>query len=164
MSGVFGAKSCLADERQWLMCKNCSFSPRQVIFFYLSLTAVSFLFAGIFAMQGLWLVLPFAVVENLVLAAALLYYARHALDREYVALRGDALHVCVVDGNRITHYCFNAHWVRLEWRGRRGDALWLCQSDKEIPLGIYLTPERRQAFAHELRAALRAQPLAANAA
>ena len=89
MPGVFGARSCPAHERQWLMCKNCSFSPRQVLLFYLSLTAVSFFFAGIFAVQGLWLVLPFAVVENLVLAAALLYYARHALDREYVALAGD---------------------------------------------------------------------------
>lgn len=156
---VSGDGSCAGHERHWLMRKNCSFSPRQVILFYLSLTSVSFLFAVIFALQGLWVILPFAAVENLVLAGALLYYARHALDREYVALDGDELHVYVVDGSRVTHHCFNARWVRLEWRGRLGDALWLCQGDREIPLGGYLVPESRRVFARELRRALSAQPL-----
>jgi uncharacterized membrane protein len=151
---VFGAGSCPGQEYQWLMRKNCSFSPRQVMLFYLSLTSVSFLFALIFALQGLWVILPFAIVENLMLAGALLYYARHALDRECVALARDELHVYVVDGSRVIHHCFNARWVRLEWRGRLGDALWLCQGDREIPLGRYLIPERRRAFARELRLAL----------
>jgi len=142
----------------WLMRKNCSLSPRQVLIFYLSLTTVSFLFAGIFAVQGLWLILPFTAVENLVLAAALLYYARHALDREEVVLDGDELHVYITDGSSVTHHRFNAHWVRLEWRGRRSDTLWLCQGDHSIPLGAYLVPDKRRLFARDLRVALRARP------
>src|SRR5690606_33494030 len=134
---VFGAGPCPGHEHHWLMRKNCSLSPRQLLFFYLSLTSVSFLFAIIFALQGLWVILPFAAAENLVLAGALLYYARHALDRECVVLIEDELHVYVVDGSRVVHHCFNARWVRLEWRGRRGDVLWLCQGDREIPLGGY---------------------------
>ena len=52
----------------WVLRKNCSFTPRQVLYFYLSLTAVSISIALWFTWRGLWLVLPYAVVENLVLA------------------------------------------------------------------------------------------------
>lgn len=154
MQWMFGAGPCPDPEHRWLMRKNCSFSPRQVMLFYLSLTSVSFLFALIFTLQGLWVILPFAIVENLVLAGALLYYARHALDRECVALVRDELHVYLVDGSRVVHHCFNPRWVRLEWRGRLGDALWLCQGDREIPLGRYLILDDRRAFARELRHAM----------
>ncbi len=140
----------------WLLRKNCSFSPRQVLAFYLSLTLVSFAIAGFFALKGLWMVLPFAVLDNLVLAAALLYYARHALDRECISLQGDELCVEHVNGAQVIRHCFNARWVRLEWRGRGDDKLWLCHASQSLPVGIYLTPARRRRFAHELRKAIRA--------
>lgn len=140
--------------RRWLLRKNCSLSPRQVLVFYLSLTAVSFGFAAYFAARGLWLVWPFTLAENLLLGGALLYYARHALDRECVELAGDTLSVAVCNGATVSRHAFDAAWVRLEWRGRRGDTLWLCQGQRAMPVGIWVPPPVRRAFARELRHAL----------
>ncbi|GAA5234849.1 hypothetical protein GCM10025795_31140 [Verticiella sediminum] len=152
------ARSSGADAvapHRWLLRKNCSLSPRQVALFYLSLTLLSFAFAAYFSWRGLWLVWPFALAENLLLACALLYYARHALDRECVCLDGDALTVDVVRGAVVTRHAFNAAWARLEWRGRRGDVLWLCEGRRAMPLGLWVAPPARRAFARELRQALR---------
>jgi len=145
------------DGQRWLLRKNCSFTPRQVLIFYGSLTALSFAFASVFAWRGAWMVWPFALVENAALAVALLFYGRHALDRECVFLEGDTVHVAVVRGHRTTHHRFNADWVRLDWRGRRADVLWLCEGRREVVVGTFLTPGRRRRFAQELRSALRAR-------
>lgn len=139
----------------WQLRKNCSFTPRQVMLFYGSLTVVSFAIALFFALRGLWLVLPFTVLDNVVLAIALLYYARHALDRECVSLQGDRLRVDVCRAQRVTSYCFNADWARLEWSGRRNEVLWLCHGDQRVRVGTFLAPPRRRRFARELRHALR---------
>lgn len=140
--------------QQWTLSKNCSFTPRQMMLFYASLTVLSFAIAVFFALRGLWLVLPFTVLDNLVLATALLYYSRHALDRECVILQGDRLHVDVCRGQARTRYSFNAHWTRLEWSGRRSDTLWLCHGTQRVRVGTFIPPVRRRRFARELRSAL----------
>lgn len=142
----------------WQLRKNCSFTPRQVMLFYGSLTLASFAIAVFFALRGLWLVLPFTLLDNLALAIALLYYARHALDRECVSLQGDRLQVEVCRAQRVTTYCFNADWARLEWSGRRNDVLWLSYGDQRVRVGTFLTPARRRLFARELLHALRTRP------
>ncbi len=142
------------DGQRWLLRKNCSVSPRQVLVLYVSLTLLSFGFAAFFAWRGAWMIWPFALVENAALAAALLFYGRHALDRECVTLEGDVVHVCVMRAQRTTHHRFNANWVRLDWRG---DVLWLCQGHEGVPVGTFLTPGRRRRLAAELRRALRSR-------
>ncbi len=141
----------------WVLRKNCSFTPRQVLYFYLSLTAVSISIALWFTWRGLWLVLPYAVVENLVLAIALIVYARHALDRECVWLHDGHIRVDVIRGDRITQYRFPANFTHLEWRGKRGDILWLRHGHQEVRVGSFLTPRGRRRFAFELQRALRLQ-------
>lgn len=146
--------------RRWVLRKNCSFTPRQVLLFYLSLTVVGLGIAGYFTWRGLWMVLPFAVLENLALAAALLYYARHALDRECVWLHDGLLRVDVIRANQVTQYRFPACWARLEWRGRRDETLWLCHGRQAVRVGSYITPRHRRRFAAELGTALRNQGVA----
>ena len=79
----FGAARSAADGSvQWLLRRNCSMTPGQLVAFYLSLCAWSFAIAGAFWLRGATLVLPFAGLELLGVGAALLIYARHATDRE----------------------------------------------------------------------------------
>ena len=139
----------------WMMRKNCSATPRQVLGFYASVSSLSLAFAVVFAVRGLWVVLPFSVLESLVLGAALLYYARHAMDRECVRLHRGRLLVEVVASDRVTQHRFEAACTHLEWDER--DALWLCAPGRRLRIGGYLTVTRRRAFARELAARLGAQ-------
>lgn len=158
---LFRIRVKLEDEhpapvvRHWVLRKNCSFTPRQVLWFYLSLTSVALGIAGYFAWRGLWLVLPFALLENLGLALALLYYARHALDRDCIWLHDGKLRIDLVRARGVTQYRFPATWTRLEWRGRRNDILCLCHGSEAVRVGSYVTPRQRRRFAAELRTALK---------
>ncbi len=145
--------------KHWVLKKNCSFTPRQVMLFFVSLTTASLLIAFYFVWRGLWMVLPFAVIYDIALAVALLAYARHALDRECVSLVGDILRVDVVRGPRVTRYEFNAQWARFKWDGRRNESLWLGHGDRYVRVGTFLTPQRRRRFARELQAAVQRRRL-----
>lgn len=154
LTALPAAGSASSSVNHWVLKKNCSFTPRQVVLFFLSLTAASLVIAGYFVMRGLWLVLPFAILYDATLAMALIAYARHALDRECVSLVGDTLRVDVIRGSSVTRYEFNAHWVRCKWGGRRNEFLWLGHGSKYVPVGTYLTPQRRRRFAREFQAAV----------
>lgn len=135
----------------WMMRKNCSASPSQVLAFYGSVSALSLAFAVVFAMRGLWMVLPFSLIESLVLGVALLYYAKHALDRECVRLQPGRLSVEVVIADKVMRYEFDAAHARLEW-DREHDLVWLCSPNQRLRLGKHLTAGLRRRFAQELGA------------
>ncbi|NCY00950.1 MAG: DUF2244 domain-containing protein [Burkholderiaceae bacterium] len=63
--------------RTWHMKRNCSFTPKQVGYFYLSMLMFSSLIATYFLVQGIWMILPFTIIELTALGIALLIYARH---------------------------------------------------------------------------------------
>ncbi|KWR90060.1 DUF2244 domain-containing protein [Cupriavidus sp. IDO] len=139
----------------WLMKRNCSLSPRQVGWFYLSIFTVSLVIALFFAWQGSWLVLPFAGLDLLGLGIALLVYARHATDYERVSITDGMLVVETASGTRVTRQEFNPHWVRVEL-GESVRALVTLRSGKRaVQVGCYVDPYRRRKFAQELAAVLR---------
>ncbi|GAA4337901.1 hypothetical protein GCM10023144_34260 [Pigmentiphaga soli] len=150
-SGDAGAPAA----RQWTLKRNCSLSPRQVLAIYGSLTTLSLTFATLFAWKGLWMVLPFSVLENGLLGAALLYYARHALDRETVRIEGDRVVVEVLRSEGTTRHDFNLGWVHGHWGGRRGDTFWLQQGADKVAVGTQVGVAQRRAFAAEFQRALR---------
>ena len=55
---------------QWLLRRNCSMTPAQLVAFYLSLCAWSLAIAGAFWWRGATLVMPFAGIELLAVGAA----------------------------------------------------------------------------------------------
>ena len=85
-NSVFRFATVSGQSIHWLLKRNCSITPRQLLWFYLSLCVVSFGIAAMFWVQGVRLVMPFAWLELLALGAALLLYARHATDSETIAL------------------------------------------------------------------------------
>lgn len=141
---------------QWTLRRNCSLTPAQLGGFYLSMCAVSLVIAMGFAWHGAAVVLWFAGVELLVLAVALLAYARHASDADTVTLAGQELTVDQTCGSAHTCARFRTPWVSVEPVHGDGSLIELAGQGQSVLVGRFLRPEARTDFARELRAALRA--------
>jgi len=128
------------------------------------LTAAIATVAVFFALQGAWLVLPFAGLEVLVVCAAIYLNARRAVTREVVTISGAELVVrrgrrCLVEVGR-----FPRHWTRLAlvedprgWYPRR---LLLSCHGRRLEIGAVLTDAERQRLAATLQSHLGPWPAA----
>ena len=140
---------------QWVLQRNCSIAPRQLLAVYLSLCAVALLISVGFWWQGAPVVTAFASVELLLVGVALLAYARHAGDREVLTLAGRSLAVEQNHGNRVARADFQAEWLKVEPVAGQGSLVELSAHGQSIRVGRLLRPEARNAFAQELRRAVR---------
>lgn len=151
-----------AGERavQWLLKRNCSASPRQVLTLFASLCVVSLLIASVFWIQGAKLVMPFAWAELAGLGTALLLYARHATDSESIRLQPGRLTVELAFGRRVERVEFAPAWVRVEPEHGDRSLIELSGQGRQISIGRFVRPELRRQLADELRWALRRWQLA----
>lgn len=149
---------------QWLMKRNCSIAPRQLLMVFVSLFAVSSLIAAFFYWQGAPYVAAFAGVELLAVGVALLLFARHAADREQLTLVGRSLLVEQTLAGRTQRAGWQADWLRVEPQAGQGSLVQLSGGGRTLHVGRFLRPELRSAFAQELRLALRQARLADSAA
>ncbi len=140
--GAPGAPSAL----QWRLKRNCSITPRQLGLVYLSLCAVSLGIGAVFLATG---------VELLAVGLAMLFFARHAGDRETLTLVGQRLEVECCIGSRVERTDFAAEWLRVEPAAGQGSLVELSGQGQRLRVGRFLRPELRGAFARELRLALR---------
>jgi len=76
-------------ERCLVIQPNASLTPRQGRLFFVSMCAVSFGIAMLFALQGFWVVLPFAGLEMAALGAGLYWSMRGNTYREVIRVEGD---------------------------------------------------------------------------
>ncbi|MES3014272.1 MAG: DUF2244 domain-containing protein [Pseudomonadota bacterium] len=140
---------------QWLLKRNCSTTPRQMMGFYASLSGISLLIGGFFWMQGATLVMPFAWLEIVSIGAALLVYSRHATDSERIRLQPGRLTVEHVSGRRVERAEFSPAWVRIEPQHGDRSLIELSGQGQQITVGRFVRPELRRQLAEELRWALR---------
>lgn len=140
---------------QWVMKRNCSITPRQLITVYLSLCVLSMAISIPFFVNGAPLVLAFAGLELIILGLALLIYARHAGDRETITLAGHRLEVVQLNGRDIARAEFQAEWLAVEPVAGQGSLIELTGQGQVARVGRFLHPELRAAFAQEVRRALR---------
>jgi len=140
---------------QWLLRRNCSLAPAQLLAFYASLCVVSLAIAVICWRQGATLVMPFAGAELLAVGSALLAYARHAADRETIHLQDAALTVERISGSRTERVVFAPEWVRVEPKSSDRSLIELSGQGRRVSIGRYVRPELRRLLADELRWALR---------
>lgn len=153
-----GHRDNAAVSVEWVLKRNCSMSPSQLLAVYASLCVISLGIATYFWVKGATLVMPFAWAEVLVLGAALLFYARHAADRERIALQSGRLTVEYQNGGRIERAEFVSDWVRVEPQGDDRSLIELSGQGRAIAVGRYVRPELRRALAEEFRTALRQRP------
>jgi uncharacterized membrane protein len=140
---------------RWVLSRNRSLSPAQLLRFYLSICGVSLAIAAAFAWHGATVVLAFAGLEMVALGAGFLVYARHATDTDTVTLAGQTLAVEQIDGGKSHCESFRAEWVSVEPAHGDGSLIEISGQGRRMRVGRFLRPEHRTAFARELRTALR---------
>lgn len=140
---------------QWLLKRNCSVTPAQLLGLYVSLCVVSLGIAGFFWSQGATMVMPFAWLELVVVGAAFRVYARHATDGERIVLQGGQLVVELENAGRLERAEFNREWVRVEPKNGDGSLIEVSGQGRSVRVGRHVRPELRPALAREIRHALR---------
>ena len=139
----------------WFLGRNCSVTPAQLGWLYLSLCLVSLGVAAFCWIQGAVLVLPFTWVELAAVGVAFLAYARHAADREHILLQGRRLVVELESAGRLERAEFNRDWVRVEPAADERSLIEVSGQGRTVNVGRFVRPELRTALAREIRQALR---------
>jgi uncharacterized membrane protein len=141
--------------------RNCSMTPRQVARAYGVLCTLSLAVALAFFLHGVWIVLAFSLLELGCVGLALLLYARHALDRERIALSSDCLLVECVQAEVHSQALLDPLWTRVlsatdATPGRpRRHLITLESRGVRVEVGRFVNEAQRRQVARELRLALR---------
>jgi uncharacterized membrane protein len=142
-------------RREWVLKRNCSISPRQLATVYAALCSVSLGIATFFTVRGAWYVLGFAILEMSALGLAFLHYARHATDREHIALIDDCLLVELIQAEHARQFWLDPRRARVEPPGAQHELIGLEANGLRVEVGRFLTEWKRREFAQELRQELR---------
>jgi uncharacterized membrane protein len=152
---VFRFATVQGQAIHWFLRRNCSFTPAQLGWLYLSLCVVSLGIGTFFWFQGALLILPFAGLELALVGMAFLAYARHAADGEHILLQGRRLVVELENAGRLERAEFNRDWVRVEPEADDRSLIEVSGQGRRVIVGRYLRPELRPMLAQEIRRALR---------
>lgn len=142
-------------KRDWVFKRNCSLTPRQLAKAYAALSLGSLSVATYFTIQGAWYIFGFSILELLAVGLAFLHYARHATDREHIALTDDCLLVELVQAERAQQYKLNVRCARIALPASHRDLIGLEARGVKVEVGRFLTERRRREFAQELKNELR---------
>jgi uncharacterized membrane protein len=140
--------------------RNCSMTPRQAARAYAVLCALSLTIALAFFLHGIWIVLAFSLLELACVGLALLLYARHALDRERIALSSECLLVECVQAEVRSQARLDPLWTRVLGAdaapgGSRRTLITLESRGVRVEVGRFVCEAQRRQVARELRQALR---------
>ena len=142
----------------FVVMPNCSMSWQENKVFVASLAFISFSIAGFFALQGYWVILPFAGLEILMLTGILYWTGIQATHREVISIRDDIIHIEVGRKKSRQEYEFQRAWTKIELRPpalpSRHTRLVMRSKGKELEIGACLTEQERDELAASLRAAI----------
>lgn len=146
---------------RWSLQRNCSLSPSQLVCGLIVLCLPCVLIAAAFWSVGALWVAPFAGLEVLAVGAALVCYARHARDGEWIELDGQRLRWQRIEGGTVENGEFTLDRLRVAPQRHRGDAVELLVQGRSLTVGRHAAPAQRDRFAHEFSDALQRSRLAA---
>ena len=152
---VFRFATVQGQNIHWFLKRNCSVTPMQLGWVYLSLCLVSMAISTFFWFQGAVMVLPFAWLELAAVGVAFLVYSRHATDGERISLQGRQLVVVLENAGHLERAEFHRDRVRVEPLGGGRSLIELSGQGRSVNVGRFVRPELRPALAREIRQALR---------
>lgn len=125
---------------------NRPLSPRQARLLLVGVAGAFVLMGLRFAWLGAWPVLPFLLVDILLLGWAMRAARRAGQVREHLRLDADALELVRIaplgkPSRLLLEPAFTS--VELERLGADNNRLWLKSGARRIPLGSFLSPEER---------------------
>lgn len=148
---IFEREIAFREERggfSLTLKRNCSTTPAALASVFAALAIVVLAIAAGFATVGAWLILPFAGLEVVLLAAAFLLYARRAADYERFEVRAGRLTVEVAEAQQRRSYTAPARGARVIVQDERA---WLrLAGEEELEIGRHLDARTRLRFAAEL--------------
>ena len=124
--------------QEWLMKRNCSFTPKKLILFYISLVFFSLVIAISFLALGVWPILVFTLIEIVAVTIGFLIYSRHALDYEKLVIDGKRLIIEKNSGGKLEQCEFNTDWVQLEIDQKTKRLIRFSQADQSLFIGHYV--------------------------
>jgi len=146
-------------SRRFLIRPNCSLRWRDVVRFYLAMTTVSFAIAIAFALQGAWLVLPFAGLEMAVLGVALYVVARRGYRWQVISVHSDRIDIMEHGSTLERRESFQRAWARVQLQPAAiqgyPSRLTIGSHGRRIEIGGCLNEDDRKYLAHELSLAVR---------
>jgi uncharacterized membrane protein len=122
-----------------------------------SLATISLVISLAFALQGAWMILPFAGLEVLVVYLAFRCLERHAGDFESLSIQGDLILIERWERGAVSRHEFNRYWARVVLHpslGGRQAMLALRSHGRQVEFGCHLTEEQRVAAARTIRTRL----------
>lgn len=143
------------NKHEWLLKRNCSLSPRQLAIALALPCVASLLIALWFLWHGAWHVLAFVVLESAAVACAFCHYARHATDREHIALDDACLLIEQYLAGEVRQIRLDPQWTRVAPPDSAQDLINLEAKGIRIAIGLFVTQERRRQVEQELREELK---------
>ena len=143
---------------RFVVTPNCSMSWQENKIFVASLAFISFSIAGAFALQGYWMILPFAGLEIMMLTGILYWCGIRATHIEVISINIDTVSIELGRRNSRQKYEFQRAWTKIELRPpalpSRQTRLVMRSKGKELEIGACLTEQERKELAVSLRKAL----------
>jgi len=144
----------LATKKQFIVRRNQSLSWRGNKLFIYFMAVISFGIAGMFALHGLWLILPFAGLEILALTLGLYMCSLRSCDQEVITIGDDFV---TVEKGRVKPseaWQFERAWVNLELvksplKGHPSKLL-IRSKGNETEIGKCLTYDERKSLSGAL--------------
>jgi uncharacterized membrane protein len=137
------------------ICPHCSLGVRSALLFFGSLCFVSFMVAGIMALQGFWPVLPFAGLEMVLLGWALNASMARRHHRQTITVTDVDVSVELRDRLHSVQLVFPRHWAQVKLRrpaSRLHPSRLVIESHgRQCELGSFLTEEERRGLARRLQ-------------
>lgn len=146
---------------RFLIRSNCSLTRKGFITVYGSLAVVSLGIALRFLLLGLWLVLPFTLLELGLLGGILYYLWSRRDDVEVISIANGQIRVEQRDHKGSREWNMPHYWASVELQRARHNnhptRLILRSHGKDEEIGRCLTEEEREKLARELRHAISQQ-------
>jgi uncharacterized membrane protein len=142
-------------QREWLLQRNCSMTPHRSAKVYGLLGAAVAVVSLVFALRGFWFVSVFAAIEMTGVALAVRHWARHAGDRERIALTDDCLLIERIQAGRTQSIRLDPGRTSIAPPTRGQRLIGLTSLGVKVELGGFVSEHVRYRVADELRSALR---------
>lgn len=138
---------------------NRSLSRTGMLVFFIAVAFFSLLIALRFILLGVWLVLPFTLLELAVLGGSLYLFERRSRYSETIQISPDSILFIARRGVKVLQECrFQTHWVKvvlqLDHHSWYPGKLLLQSHGYSIEIGACLTEDDRKAFAETIKASL----------